>query len=161
MMGFMNNPIRSFALAAGLTALTLPVMAASYDVASEVASMASPAGMQVEAWIESDGRLVIGITPGDGVKLNAPLGVAISAATAEPWSEELPLLITEDGEYFTAPFSETISFDPARLNEPTALSLEYGACQLAMAICVFEQTEITVHPNADGTTGVSLTTVVP
>jgi hypothetical protein len=148
----MFNPIRHFGLAAGLFALTLPVMAAAYDVTS----LASPAGMRVDAWIEGDDRLVIGITPGDGVKLNGPLGVAISADAGAPWSDELPLLITEDGEYFTAPVSETLSFDPARLDEPAMISLEYGACQLAMAIC-----EITVHPTADGTTGISLTTVIP
>jgi hypothetical protein len=157
MMDGMSNPIRHLALTAGLVALSLPAMAASHDVAS----MASPAGMEVEAWIETEGRLVIGITPGDGVKLNGPLGVAISAETDGPWSEDLPLLITGDGEYFTAPFSETISFDPAQMNQPTALSLEYGVCQVAMAICVFEETEITVHPNADGSTGISLTNVAP
>ena len=153
----MNDPFRHLGLAAGLFALTIPGLAAAYDVTS----LASPAGMQVEAWIEGDNRLVIGIIPSDGVKLNGMLGVAITAEAAEPWSEQLPILVTEDGEYFKAPFSQTVSFDPEQLNQPTALSIEYGTCQVAMAICVFEQTDITVHPNADGSTGLSLTNIAP
>ncbi len=153
----MIKTIRHLAATAAIAAVGLPGLASAYDVAS----LASPAGMQVEAWIEGDNRLVIGITPSDGTKLNGQLGVAISAASAEPWAEELPLLVTDEGEYFEFPFSETVSFDPQRLDEPTALSVEFGTCQLAMAICVFEETEITVHPNADGSTGLSLTNVTP
>jgi hypothetical protein len=153
----MTRPIRQIGLAAGLLALSLQGAAFAYDAAT----LASPAGMQVQAWIEGDDRLVIGITPADGVKLNGALGVAISADQADPWVEGLPLVITDEGEYFEAPFSETVSFDPDRLDAPTTLTLEYGACQIAMSICVFEETEILVHPNGGGTPDLTLTTVVP
>jgi hypothetical protein len=153
----MTTSIRHIGLAAGVLVCALPGLATAYDAAS----LDSPAGMQVEARIEGDNQLVIAITPDEGVKLNGFLGVAISAEEPAPWAEPLPLVVTDDGEYFEAPFSQTVSFDPDALDAPTTLSLEYGACQLAMAICVFEQTEIVVHPNDDGTPSVSLTTVLP
>ena len=151
------KPIRTFAALTLATGLVLSGPALAYDVTS----LASPGGMQVEAWIEGDNRLVIGLIPNDGNKLNAQLGVAISGKSSAPWSQDLPLVVTEDGDYFEFPFSETVSFDPDALDEPTALTVEYGTCQLAAAICVFEETEVTVHPGDDGAPWVSLTNVMP
>jgi len=157
MIGAMILRLRPIAFAVSLAALALPGAASAYDAAK----LDSPAGMQVEARIEGDDSLVIGLTPGEGVKLNGQLGVAISADGAGPWSGDLPRVITEEGEYFEAPFSETVTFDPARLDGPTTLKLQYGACQLAMAICVFEETEVLVQPNKNGRPDVSLTAVAP
>ncbi|MEM7120675.1 MAG: hypothetical protein AAF563_05315 [Pseudomonadota bacterium] len=148
---------RTFAALFLATGLILSGPALAYDVTS----LASPGGMQVEAWIEGDNRLVIGLIPNDGNKLNGQLGVAISAEASDAWNQDLPLVVTEDGDYFEFPFSETVSFDPDALSEPTALSVEYGTCQLAAAICVFEETEVTVHPGEDGAPWVSLSNVMP
>ena len=130
-------------------------------VGYDVTSIVSPAGMQVEAWIEGDNRVVIGLTAPDGIKLTGQLGVAISSMASDPWAEELPLVVTRDGDYFEFPFSETVSFDPAQLNEPSTLSVEYGTCQLAAAICIFEETEVVIHPDNDGAHRVTLTNVIP
>ena len=143
--------------ALAVAGLALAGPAVGYDGAS----LASPAGMQVEAWIEGDNRLVIGLTAPDGIKLNGQLGVAISSKAADPWDEELPLVVTDEGDYFEFPFSETVSFDPAQLNEPSTLVVEYGTCQIAAAICVFEETEVVIHPADDGAPWVSLTNVMP
>ncbi len=148
---------RTFAALAIATGLILSGPSVAYDVTS----IASPGGMQVEAWIEGDNRLVIGLIPGDGTKLNGQLGVAISGKASDAWDQELPLVVTEEGDYFEFPFSETVSFDPTALNEPSTLSVEYGTCQLAAAICIFEETEIVVHPAEDGAPWVSLTNVMP
>lgn len=151
------SPNRTFAALLTAMGLTLSAPALAY----EVTSLASPGGVQVEAWIEGDNRLVIGLIPNDGNKLNGQLGVAISAEASDTWDEELPLVVTEDGDYFEFPFSETVSFDPEQLNEPSTLSVEYGTCQLAAAICIFEETEIVIHPAEGGAPWVSLTNVMP
>lgn len=145
-----------------LLALALVLFDKSDAHADTLASAITSTGVDVQAHLASNDRLVITIMPTMDVKLNGQLGIGMRALDDYgTWQDDLPSLLVVEGDYFEGAVLQTLAFDGDGVDMPTALGITFGACLPADGVCILEEAEVTLMRDSDGALGLALATLEP
>jgi hypothetical protein len=145
-----------------LSTLALVLMHGAAARADTLASVITPTGVDVQAHLATNDKLVITILPTMDVKLNGQLGIGMKALDDYgTWQDDLPSLLVVDGDYFDGAVLQTLVFDGDGIDMSTALGITFGACLPADGVCILEEAEVTLMREDDGSLGLTLATLKP
>ena len=140
-----------------IVAILAALISMSPALAGGVTGILSATDVKIEAYVNQDRTLAIALLPPPEVTLSGTLGVAFAPANdSQPWTGELPRVVTADADYFDSPILETFPFDRSRLRQPAALAVTFGACFSEARICVLEEALVTISPATDGNVDVAI-----
>ncbi len=138
------------------------LLAMSPVAAGSVTGILSATAVRIEAYVNQGRTLAIALLPPPEVTLSGTLGVAFAPADdSQPWTDNLPRVVTVDADYFDGPVLETFPFDRNRLHQPAAMAVTFGACIGEARICVLEEALITISPTTDGDVDVAIALIGP
>ena len=145
-----------------LAALTIVLIHDADARADTIASAITTTGVDVQAHLSSNDKLVITIMPTMDVKLNGQLGIGMKALDDYgTWQDDLPSLLVVESDYFDGAVLQTLVFDGDGIDMPTGLGITFGACLPADGICIFEEAKIILMREDDGSLGLMLATLSP